>query len=89
MTDASVQSSDSSNKIADFKEKLKGEGLFLTDHLHIVLATVTMSLLSLSVPIMTLQVYDRLLGNPEGGTLPILLSGVVVAIIGIKSPSFG
>ena len=81
MTDASAQSSDSSSKIADFKEKLKGEGLFLTDHLHIILATVTMSLLSLSVPIMTLQVYDRLLGNPEGGTLPILLSGVVVAII--------
>ena len=78
--EASSQPSDA-QKIEEFKQKLKKEGLFLTDHLHIILATVTISLLSLSVPIMTLQVYDRLLGNPEGGTLPILLSGVMVAIL--------
>ena len=60
---------------------LKAQKLVLTDHFSIFLATITMSVLALSVPIMTLQVYDRILESPEGGTLPILMGGVVVAII--------
>lgn len=68
-------------KYPTLRAAIRKDGLYLTDHLHIILATVTISLLSLAVPIMTLQVYDRILDNPEGGTLPILLSGVVVAII--------
>ena len=65
----------------DLKAFLKSQNLLLTDHISIFLSTVTIAILSLAVPIMTLQVYDRILDNPEGTTLPILLGGVIVAIL--------
>lgn len=48
---------------------------------YLLLGTVALNLLSLALPIMTLQVYDRILPNPESGTLPILLVGVIFAIL--------
>lgn len=47
---------------------------------YLLLATCALNLLSLALPIMTLQVYDRILPNPDSGTLPLLLVGVVFAI---------
>lgn len=48
---------------------------------NLFLATLAISLLSLALPIMTLQVYDRILPNPDSGTLPVLLAGVCVAVV--------
>ncbi len=45
------------------------------------LSTLTVNILSLALPIMTLQVYDRILPNPWSGTLPVLFTGVCVAVI--------
>ncbi|ODS23638.1 hypothetical protein AB835_07960 [Candidatus Endobugula sertula] len=39
------------------------------------------NLLSLALPIMTLQVYDRILVNESKGTLQILIAGVVIAVM--------
>ncbi|MBU6475406.1 MAG: ATP-binding cassette domain-containing protein [Alphaproteobacteria bacterium] len=50
------------------------------DALHVVLATVGANLLSLALPILTLQIYDRILPNPESGTLPVLIAGVTAAV---------
>ncbi len=48
---------------------------------NIVISTIAINLLSLALPVMTLQVYDRILPNPESGTLPVLVTGVSIAII--------
>lgn len=63
------------------KKYLKTNGLFLTDHFPIFIATLGSAVLGLAIPIMTLQVYDRILPNPDGGTLGILLASVVVALL--------
>lgn len=47
---------------------------------YLLLGTCALNFLSLALPIMTLQVYDRILPNPETGTLPLLLAGVIFAI---------
>lgn len=47
----------------------------------IVLSTLAINILSLSLPIMTLQVYDRILPNPGTGTLPILITGICIAVL--------
>ena len=46
----------------------------------LLLCTLAINLLSLALPVMTLQVYDRILPNPGTGTLPVLVTGVCVAI---------
>lgn len=48
---------------------------------HIILSSLAINFLSLALPVMTLQIYDRILPNPESGTLPMLITGVCVAII--------
>lgn len=52
-----------------------------TEKGHLFFATVAINILSLSLPIMTLQVYDRILPNPESGTLPVLMAIVCLAIL--------
>lgn len=47
----------------------------------ILMATLTINILSLALPVMTLQVYDRILPNPGSGTLPVLIAGVCVAVV--------
>lgn len=47
----------------------------------ILLSTLAISILSLALPVMTLQVYDRILPNPDSGTLPVLIAGVCVAAL--------
>lgn len=49
--------------------------------LGIFLASMAINVLSLAVPVMTLQVYDRILPNSGSGTLPVLVSGVCIAIM--------
>lgn len=46
----------------------------------LLLATLATNILSLALPVMTLQVYDRILPNPGSGTLPVLITGVCVAV---------
>lgn len=59
---------------------LNPEGL-VTYHRYVIASTLIISVLSLALPIMTLQVYDRILPNQGSGTLPILVIGVCVAVI--------
>lgn len=47
---------------------------------HLFFATLAINFLSLALPIMTLQVYDRILPNPDSGTLPVLIVLVSFAI---------
>ena len=46
----------------------------------LLLSTFAICVLSLALPIMTLQVYDRILPNPGTGTLPVLVTGVCLAV---------
>lgn len=46
----------------------------------LVLATLTANVLALAVPIMTLQVYDRMLVSHNLATLQVLVAGVIVAV---------
>ena len=63
----------------------KGDILKPDSHVNnlysLLLCTLAINILSLALPIMTLQVYDRILPNTGTGTLPVLVSGVCVAII--------
>ena len=45
------------------------------------LCTLAINILSLALPVMTLQVYDRILPNPGTGTLPVLVTGVCLAVL--------
>ncbi|WP_435641731.1 peptidase domain-containing ABC transporter [Micavibrio aeruginosavorus] len=47
----------------------------------LVLPTLCINILSLALPFLTLQVYDRILPNPDGGTLSVLIAGILVAIM--------
>lgn len=47
----------------------------------LLLSTLAINIVSLALPIMTLQVYDRILPNPGSGTMPVLIAGLCVAII--------
>lgn len=67
-----------------FKTLFRNGGLHPKEHRtekgHLFFVTIAINLLSLSLPIMTLQVYDRILPNPESGTLPVLMALVSLAI---------
>lgn len=54
---------------------------FRQETANILLSSVAINLLSLALPIMTLQIYDRILPNPESGTLVMLMIGVSIAIM--------
>lgn len=47
----------------------------------LILSSLTINILSLALPTMTLQIYDRILPNPGSGTLPVLITGVCVAVV--------
>lgn len=52
-----------------------------TPFLSLIGATLTIHALSLGVPVLTLQVYDRVLPSENTNTLAVLLAGVAVAIV--------
>ncbi len=62
------------------KDVLRPEG-FSQSVYSLLLATLAISILSLGLPVLTLQVYDRILPNPGTGTLSVLIAGVCVAIV--------
>lgn len=64
----------------DVTDVLRPEG-FMVNIGSLILSTLAVNILSLALPVMTLQVYDRILPNPGSGTLPVLIAGVCVAII--------
>lgn len=47
---------------------------------HLVAASIGINVLALALPVMTLQIYDRILPNEGSGTLPVLMVGVSIAI---------
>jgi ATP-binding cassette subfamily C protein LapB len=47
----------------------------------LLVSTLAISILSLALPVMTLQVYDRILPSQGSGTLPVLIVGVCVAVV--------
>lgn len=61
------------------KDPLSPAG-FRLDVGYLLLGTLAINILSLALPVMTLQVYDRILPNPGSGTLPVLMAGVCLAI---------
>lgn len=48
--------------------------------LHLIAASIAINILALALPVMTLQIYDRILPNAGSGTLPLLIMGVTIAI---------
>ncbi len=62
------------------KDFLKPDG-FEQSTYSLLLCTLAINILSLALPVMTLQVYDRILPNPGTGTLPVLIAGVCLAVI--------
>ena len=67
------------NHAAGSSDPFSPEG-FETARGDLILSTLAINLLSLALPIMTLQVYDRILPSPGSGTLPVLIAGVCLAI---------
>ncbi len=61
------------------KPSLKPKG-FRQNVGSLLISTLAINVLSLALPIMTLQVYDRILPNPGSGTLPVLVIGVCLAL---------
>ncbi len=53
---------------------------FKISPVQLIVPTLFISFLSLALPLLTLQVYDRILPNPESGTLSVLIGGVCVAL---------
>ena len=53
---------------------------FRISPIQLVVPTFFISCLSLALPLLTLQVYDRILPNPESGTLGVLIGGVCIAL---------
>lgn len=47
---------------------------------QLIAASIAINILALALPVMTLQIYDRILPNPGSGTLPLLIIGVSIAI---------
>lgn len=64
----------------DKEDMLRPKGYRLSLY-SLALSTITINLLSLALPVMTLQVYDRILPNPGTGTLPVLITGVCLAVV--------
>ena len=54
---------------------------FRLDKSEVVLSSLAINVLSLALPIMVLQVYDRIMINHSIGTLAVLAIGVSIAII--------
>lgn len=59
---------------------LKPEG-FRISAFCMLLSTISINILSLALPVMTSQVYNRILPNPGTGTLSVLMTGVCVAVL--------
>jgi ATP-binding cassette subfamily C protein LapB len=47
---------------------------------ELIVSTLMINILALALPMLTLQVYDRIIPHPESGTLPVLIGGVCVAV---------
>lgn len=54
---------------------------FTTRRTSLVAVSFVSNLLSLALPIMTLQIYDRILVSQSENTLHVLMAGVVIAVI--------
>lgn len=46
----------------------------------LLLSSIVINFLSLGLPILTLQIYDRMLPNPGSGTLPIMVAALCVVV---------
>lgn len=71
---------DTTGKTGKRHDLLKPDG-FKISLGALLLSTLAINILSLALPVMTLQVYDRILPNPGTGTLPVLITGVCLAVV--------
>jgi ATP-binding cassette subfamily C protein LapB len=55
-------------------------GRFKIEKNSLLVTTLAINILSLALPVMTLQIYDRILPSQGSGTLPILTAGVCLAV---------
>jgi ATP-binding cassette subfamily C protein LapB len=53
---------------------------FKVHAVELFIATLVISILSLALPLLTLQIYDRILPTPNSGTFPVLIAGLIVAV---------
>ena len=67
------------------RSKSKPGSVFPWKRWDIILSTVVLNLLSLAIPILVLQLYDRIIPNQSYGTLSLL--GIVVGIVLILEAS--
>ena len=63
------------------KMPMKADADIRVNRGELFVATLTISMLSLALPLLTLQVYDRILPNPGSGTFPVLIGGLCVAVV--------
>jgi len=54
---------------------------FSVERSKLILASFAINLLSLALPIMTLQVYDRILVSQNIGTIRVLAGGICVVVV--------
>lgn len=66
--------SDAIREVQKLPAVRKNVGILLT-------SSIVINLLSLGLPILTLQVYDRILPNQGSGTLPILISALCMVVV--------
>lgn len=64
---------------ADTRDILKPKG-FHIEIGNLLISTLAINILSLALPVMTLQIYDRILPSQGSGTLPVLIAGVCLAV---------
>ena len=75
------------NAISVFIPDLAGESVrqppvsFAAKYSNLIMASLVINVLSLALPIMTLQVYDRILVSENIGTVNVLATGVFVIVI--------
>lgn len=61
--------------------KLIGQENFRMDKPRLIICSLAINILSLALPVMTLQVYDRIIANGSEATLNVLAIGVACAIV--------
>ena len=54
---------------------------FITPKAELILCSMAINVLMLAMPIMTLQVYDRVIGHKSSGTLIMLSLGILVVVV--------
>lgn len=69
------------SQIAEFVADIRQLPAARTSTASLAICTLAINFLSLGLPLLTLQVYDRILPNPGSGTLPVLITGLMIIVV--------